>query len=260
VILVAGSAQAQFRPYDPYAPQVEEPAISSDGKINWPSFYKSAATEQRYRDLWNTGSCGGSRKDLMAYFLSNKMDINKLGDGTVQGKATQADMASAFVVNGERKLHNIVAHPAGVTKISVTGSMRLVDLRPGMYVRGMAKLDSAGRGLSAVESLEVFTPSGPEAISAVTPNEERTVAGKVVSVRGERLRLQVDPGTIHRINLQVGEKTQVRVSGSSLALVGPGDEVEAKGKFLGAVANNPPTIFASEITVVKRTIGGVATK
>lgn len=258
--LSAAAAQAQFRPYDPYAPQVEEPPISSDGKVNWPSFYASAQTEQRYRDLWNSGSCGGSRKDLLAYFQSNKLDINKLGEGSIQGKAMQGDQSGVVVATGDNKLQSIVIHPAGVTKVSVTGSMRLADLRPGMIVRCLTKIDSTGRGQTPIESLEVFTPSGPESLVAVTPNEDRTVSGRVVSLRGERLQLHVEAGTIHKVALPVNDKTQVRVSGSSLALVGPGDEVEAKGRMMGAVKNNLPTIFASEVTVVKKSIGGVATK
>lgn len=258
VTFLATSAQAQLRPYDPYAPQVEEPPISSDGKINWPSFYKSAATEQRYRNLWNTGSCGGTRKDLMAYFMANKLDVNKLGEATIQGQATQGDQAGVIILNGERKVHNIVIHPAGVSKVSVSGAMRIVDLRPGMFVRCVAKVDATGRGQETMESLDVFTPTSPESIPAVTPNEERTVAGKVLMLKGERLVLQVDAGKLHRVQLPVGEKTQVHVSGTSLALVSPGDEVEAKGRILAPVGNNPTTIFASEVTVVKKSIAGVA--
>src|SRR5690242_15233004 len=72
---LASEAAAQFGAYDPYAPQVDEPPISSDGKLNWPTYFKSQKLQGRYLNLWSLGACRGTNKAIEIPVAQNKVNI-----------------------------------------------------------------------------------------------------------------------------------------------------------------------------------------
>ena len=51
LVLLTAPAFAQRVPYDPYAKQKEEDLapVRADGKLNWPAYFKSKATEDRFQ-------------------------------------------------------------------------------------------------------------------------------------------------------------------------------------------------------------------
>ncbi|MEO8496272.1 MAG: hypothetical protein ABI614_14475, partial [Planctomycetota bacterium] len=147
LLLCPVSAQAQTRPYNPYAPTEEFAApVTADGKLNWPPFFKSATMEGKYQSYFQMGSCVGTKAAVTEKLRLNKVDINELAETSLSGVAVGAAPGIVTIrgVNGEPI--RIVMHPAGVSKVSVTGTMTRNQLRPGMLVRLLDSVDEHGVG------------------------------------------------------------------------------------------------------------------
>jgi hypothetical protein len=239
--------------YNPYAPSQDEPLpVSKDGKLNWPAFFKSKQIEDRFQSYFAMGSCVGTNQSIVNMLRDNKVDVNKLPEASLRGLATACDPRAMTVVDTTGMKTLVVTHPAGVTKISVWGQMDMRELKPGMVVRFLGRVDQRGMGTDPIEKIEVVTPGPSFRWLPVEPNRVQTITGKVVRFQGQRLQVRVDAGKMHRLTLPVANDASVSVDGNSLGLISAGDEVSTAGHtYGGAIAGGVQIVFASDITVTK---------
>jgi hypothetical protein len=252
---VAGNGAALgSEPYNPYAPvEALAPPVAADGKLNWPTFYKSAATRQRFQSYFAIGACAGTNKEINARLLNNRVDIDKLGEKTVSGRVVRRLAGIVTIVDPTGSKIDLVTHPAGVSKVSVSGTMPVDRLRAGMTVRFVGQVDDRGIGSAPLQSLTVVDPTADFRWPAVEVGRESGLAARVVRLTGDHLQVLVPTGKLRRLTFEVGDATQVTVASESLSLAAAGDNVEAKGHVYsgpGAPSGNP-IVFASEITVTK---------
>jgi hypothetical protein len=250
---LASGAFAQA--FNPYAAVVEEPPVREDGKLNWPKFFKSAALHNRFQTYFAMGSCVGTRKEINDMLANNELSVNALPEGKIEGRTLSADANTLTMVGPDGNPTTIVTHPAGVSKVSVTGQMHVLELQPGMLVRALAKVNANGICLEKLEALEVVTP-GPGVKTepkAVEANKLQAIIGTIVKLHDDKLTLKITTGRIRKVIFTVDGNTQVDVNASSLALAGPGDKVEASGHLYKSEGKDAKqTVFAAEVTVVKR--------
>jgi hypothetical protein len=250
-------ASAAFgQAFNPYAPVVEDPEpVREDGSLNWPKFFKSAALHSKFQAYFKMGSCVGTKKSINDMLANNEVNVNALPEETMAGRTLTAAAGTLTMVNADGRPFTIVTHPAGVSKVSVTGQMHVLELQAGMLVRALAKVNANGVCLDELDALEVVTP-GPDINvepKAVEADKLQAIIGTIVKLHGDHLTLKLPVGHIRKVIFTVDGDTQVDVRASSLALAGPGDKVEAKGHlYAGEGPNAKGTLFASEVTVIKR--------
>ena len=254
VAILSATAFAQQAPYDPYAKPTEEDLtpVRPDGKLNWPPFFKTQALESRFQEYAAMGSCTGSRKDVVSKLSDNKVDVNRLPEKSLTGVAVKAGQGMLGITDSQRQSLLVLMHPAGVSKVSVTGTMSPADLRPGMMIRFAGRIDEHGKGLEPVEQIEVFTPEAGYKGKEVVADRQQKIEAAIVRAHGTVLQLMVKPGRLHKLTFQTNENPMVLVSDTTLSLVSAGDEVSTKGHtYSSAGANVVQVLFASEITVKK---------
>ena len=255
VALLTTSTFAQRKPYDPYAKQTEEDLapIRPDGKLNWPPFFKSKAMEVRFQGYFAQGTCTGSNKRIVNYLEANKVEVNALPEESLLGLAAKADGDTLAMASKDGVPVNVVTHPAGVSKVTISGKMNPADLRPGMMVKFSGRVNEHGKGVKPIESLEVFTPDAKFKWKAIITDRQQNIAATVLKAEGSMLQVQVPAGRVRKLTFQVTENPEVIVTGSTLDMVSAGDEVSTKGRVYlsGEGVGGVPVVFASEIIVKK---------
>jgi hypothetical protein len=255
IVSCATSAFAQRPAYNPYAKQTEEDLapVRPDGKLNWPPFFKSKAMEDRFQVYFAQGSCTGSNKRIVNYLEANKVDVNALPEESLLGLAAKVNGGTVTMASKEGGPMTIVTHPAGVSKVNISGKMNPADLRPGMMVKFSGRVNEHGKGIKPIESLEVFTPDAKFKWKAVITDRQQNLAATVVKAEGSLLQLQVPAGRVHKLTFQVKENPEIIVTGSTLDLISAGDEISTKGRIYasGEGAGGLPVVFASEVVVKK---------
>ncbi len=256
--LLTSSAFAQRVPYDPYAKQKEEDLapIRPDGKLNWPAFFKSKALEDRLQVYFAQGSCTGSNKRIVNYLEANKVDVNGLPEESLLGIAAKVSGGTVTMAAQGAVPVTVVTHPAGVSKVSISGKLNPAELRPGMLVKFSGRVNDHGKGMKPIESLEVFTPDAKFKWKAIISDRQQNIAATVVKAEGSMLQVQVPTGRIRKLTFQVKENPEIIVTGSTLDLISTGDEISTKGHVYvsGAGAGGVPVVFASEV-IVKKAFG-----
>src|SRR5687767_77731 len=108
--------------YNPYAKSDDDSSPIKDGKLNWPAFFKSKQLEDRFQAYFAMGSCTGTKQAINSMLRDNKVDVNMLPESTVRGVSVGCDLAAITIAapTGQRAV--VLAHPAGVTKVSVAGA------------------------------------------------------------------------------------------------------------------------------------------
>jgi hypothetical protein len=258
LVLLSTPALAQRVPYDPYAKQKEEDLapIRPDGKLNWPPFFKSKATEDRFQVYFAQGSCTGSNMRIVNMLAANKVVVNDLPEESLHGLAGTATGVSVTMAAKGATPVTIVTHPAGVSKVSITGKLNPAELRPGMLVKFSGRVNDHGKGMKPIESLEVFTPDAKFKWKAIISDRQQNIAATVVKAEGSMLQVQVPTGRIRKLTFQVKENPEIIVAGSTLDLISAGDEISTKGHVYvsGEGAGGVPVVFASEV-IVKKAFG-----
>jgi hypothetical protein len=250
LFLLPALAAAQSAPYNPYAPVREEPPIRADGKLNWPSFFRSAYMESKYQRLFAAGSCTGTRKVITEALRQNKVNVNLLPEVSTAGRVLRVQPGLVMMLDDAQHPVTLVTHPANVTKVHVAGTLAPTALRAGMLVRLRATIDEEGKGTEPVAELEVVNANPDISLEAVEPDKLQTIVGTIARVKHNQLRLNVATGKMHRLSIELAEDATIQVDSNSLALIQAGGEVTAKG-LVYEEAGSPPrkTIFASEIEV-----------
>ena len=258
----ATRANAQVNAYNPYADSQEHlPPVAPDGTLRWGTFYKSAALQQAYERLWNLGACRGTNKALTVPVEMNKVAIDSLPEeefrgivvgatGTIRGGMIAFSTADEPADDDP----NYVAalHPAGVSKLTVGGSLPVTALRPGLTVRFQARVDRRGMAAEPLTILEVITPPSGFKPGPIEPGRDETIVGTVTRLHDGTLQVQVAAGKIRRLSIPLAADTTVRVDAGQLDLVAPGDIVSLTGRvWRGEGCVGEGTVFASVVTVIK---------
>jgi hypothetical protein len=261
--VVPSVAVAQIPAYNPYADsQDQTPPVLPDGTIHWGTFYKSAAIQKAYERLWNLGACRNTNKAITIPVENNRLAIDSLAEGEFRGvvqavTGANAGGAVAFVQssadNDAGAERVAILHPAGVTKVEVSGTAPVSFLTPGMAVRFQATVDPKGRATSPVGVFHVIAPASEAKPAAVNAGVEEMIVGRVVQMKRGVLAVRVDAGKIRRITLPLAPGAFVQVDGGDVGLATPGDLVEIKGRlWTGDGALGDGTVFADRISVTKK--------
>lgn len=254
VWLVCGvSAFAQFTPFNPYATNVEDSvAVTPDGKINWPTFYKSVDMKNKFQVLFAMGSCRGTRKDIVDKLVANKFNINQLAESTITGKVVQVRGGTIVVASPTGEVTGVVTHPAGVSRVKVTGEIPVAGLLRGLPIRFVAKVDERGHGLERLDGFEVFAPPTDFRWKGVEAGHLQSIAGAVVNFHHSRLQINVEPGKLHRLSLLLTDDCRIMVNSGDMRLIYPGDDITVTGHIYSGdgIATNR-AVFANKIEVTK---------
>jgi hypothetical protein len=260
-LLSVATLQAQFKPYNPYADSNEDfIPVTPDGQVQWPTFFKDAGMQSKFKAMSEIGSCRGTNMRIVNMLENNKVDINKLPEATVTGSAQQLQGKTLLLQGKDQQSLQLVSHPMGVTKISVTGKMQLKHLKPGLFVRVATQVDDKGQGQETLKGLEVFTPDEKFKLTSPQGGKLENLAGVLKLVKDNQVQVEVNtPGKIRKLTLPVNADTIVHVNGSTLDLAGPNDQVSGKGRQYTLPNTKTTLIFASEITITKELPGAPKT-
>lgn len=256
------TAGAQIVPYNPYADsQDPTPAVLPDGTIHWGTFYKSAAIQKAYERLWNLGACRNTNKAITIPVENNRLKIDSLPEGEFRGiviavTGTNAGGAIAFAESsGDASAAERVAllHPAGVSRVEVSGTATAGFLLPGMTVRFQTKVDARGRAAEPLRGIQVITLPRDAKPVPVTVDREDVVVGRVVALTRNVLSVRIDTGKIRRLSVPLADDVVVEVQSTDVSLVRVGDHLEIEGRlWTGEGALGDGSVFADRLTVVKR--------
>lgn len=249
---------AQPVPYDPYADSQGPLApLAPDGTIQWGTFFKSAALQKSYERLWHLGACRGTNKAITEPVEANKVVIDRLPEsdysGVVKGVSGGIDGGVvAFVEEGATEPVFAQLHPAGVSRVSVSGKGPAALLKPGMHVRLTVMVDAKGKVDDPVTAFDIVTPSADFQPDEVRPGHRDTLVARVMQVRGKVMVLRIDAGRIRRVTCTVSPDAVATLEAAQLDLVSAGDSISVRGRmWSGAGCMGAGTIFASDVTIEK---------
>jgi len=258
------SAAAQVARYNPYADAEQAPApLAADGTIQWGAFYKSAAIQQNYERLWSIGACRGTSKAIVEPVKRNKLIIDRLPEAEYEGVVVAAagTLAGGMVAFRENPAAQapLVAqlHPAGVTRLRVSGRTPGAILRPGLVIRLVAEVDERGRALEPVTAFEVVTPPADYKPDPVRAGSREQIVGVVRSIASDVLTLYVNAGRLRRLTFTLAPDAVATLDAARLDLASPGDAITVTGRIWnGEGAMAAGTIFASDMTITKPPLAG----
>lgn len=266
--LVTGPVHGQLVPYDPYADSQEAPApLAADGTVQWGVFYKSAETQKAYLKLWNLGACRGSSRRITEPVNRNKLIVDRLPEADYEGTVVAASgtLAGGLIAFRERgagddsEPYVVQLHPAGVSRLRVTGRMPAAVLRRGHVVRVVAEVDGRGEAGTPLAAFDVVTPPADYRPEPVEAGRRMPMVGSVAQVRNDVVTLQVPAGRIRRLTFKLAEDAVATIDAAQLDLVAAGDVVSLTGRlWAGDGSQGAGTIFASEVSVTKPALPGVA--
>jgi hypothetical protein len=265
-LLAVAPARGQLTPYNPYADSQEAPApIAADGTIQWGVFYKSAAIQSAYQRLWNLGACRGTNRAITEPVNRNKVIIDRLPESEFEGKVVAATgtpagglIAFAEQAAGETGEPLVVQlHPAGVTRLRVTGRVPATVLEPGMVVRLVAEVDERGRAADPITAFDIVTPAADFKPDPVRPGVRGAIVAEVKRVHQDVVTLAVPVGPVRRLTLKVAPDAVATIDAARLDLVAAGDSISITGRLWGGDgAMGAGTIFASDVTITKLPLPG----
>lgn len=265
-LLVAAPARGQLTPYNPYADSQEAPApLAADGTIQWGVFYKSAAIQSAYQRLWNLGACRGTNRAITEPVNRNKVIIDRLPESDFEGRVVAATgtLAGGLVAfaephageTGEPMVAQL--HPAGVTRLRVTGRVPAAVLKPGLVVRLVAEVDDRGRATEPVTAFDVVTPAADFKPDPIRPGVRGVVVAEVKRVHQEVVTLTVPVGQVRKLTLKFAPDAVATLDASRLDLVAVGDSIAITGRLWGGDgAMGAGTVFASDVTITKPALPG----
>jgi hypothetical protein len=265
VVAFLASQAAAGQPYNPYAtPEEAPPPVAADGTIQWGVFFKSPKIQQSYERLWNLGACRNTNKAILEPVKNNKLIIDRLPEseyaGVVEGAVgTIAGGMIAFQQAPAAGSEPLVAqlHPAGVSKLRVTGRVPGSILRPGHVVRMVTEIDAKGRGKEPVKTFEIVTPPADFKPDPVRPDARGEVVAAVKSISGNVVILHVPVGKVRRLTFEFASDSIATLDAAQVDLIAPGDSISLKGRiWSGEGSLGGGTVFASEVSVTKPALPG----
>lgn len=262
----SGIRRACGEPYNPYAVSQEPLApLAPDGTIQWGTFFKSARMQREYERLWKMGACRGTNRAITEPVENNRVVIDRLPEDDFTGvvKGSSGTFKGGVIAFSDKATpgRTLVAqlHPAGVSRLSVTGQATTAILRPGMIVRLRATVDDRGRSAATVSTLTIVTPPEGFVPDAILPGRVETIVGSVTRANADAVLLALPSGKVRRLVIAISDETMVMIDAADPALVEPGDTIALTGRLWsgdGAAADG--TVFASRVSVTKPTPKTVA--
>lgn len=258
-LALTAPAGAQLNAYNPYADSQQHlPPVAPDGTLRWGTFYKSAAMQKAYERLWDLGACRNTNMAITVPVEMNKVAIDSLPEEDFRGAVIGAHGTIrggmiAFTTAAEDGATFVAAlHPAGVSKLAVSGPLPVTALRTGLTVRVQAQVDRKGIATEPLTTLDVITPPAGFKPTAVEPGRSETIVGTVTRCSAGTLHVQVAAGRIRRLSIPIAADATVRVDAGQLDLVAPGDLLTVTGRvWRGEGCLGEGTVFASVVTVTK---------
>lgn len=268
VLVCALPARGQVAPYNPYADSQESPApVAADGTIQWGVFYKSATIQGAYQRLWNMGACRGTNRAITEPVNRNKLIIDRLPEADYEGivVAASGTLAGGLIAfteaGGDEGGEPLVAqlHPAGVSRLRITGRAPASMLQPGLVVRLVAQVDDQGRATDPLAGFDIVTPPADFEADAVEPGRRGTIVGTVQRMHKGVLTLKVPTGRLRKVTLTLTDDAVATIDAARLDLVAAGDAISLTGRlWSGEGAMGAGTIFASDVAVAKPPLPGEA--
>lgn len=258
-LAAAAPAAAQLNAYNPYADSQQHlPPVAPDGTLRWGTFYKSAAMQKAYERLWDLGACRNTNMAITVPVEMNKVAIDALPEEDFRGVVVGATgtirggMIVFTAAANDGRTFVATLHPAGVSKLAVSGPLPATALRPGLTVRFHAQVDKKGVGTEPLKALDIITPAAGFKPPAVEPGRAATIVGTVTRYSAGTLHVQVAAGKIRRVSVPIAADAVVQVDAGQLDLVAPGDLLTLTGRvWRGEGCLGEGTIFASVVTVTK---------
>lgn len=265
-VVGAVTACGQVAPYNPYADSQEAPApLAADGTVQWGVFYKSAEIQSAYQRLWNLGACRGSRRAITEPVNRNKLIVDRLPEADYEGTvvAASGSLAGGLIAftekGGDPDAEPLVVqlHPAGVTRLRITGRAPASVLRPGLVVRFVAEVDGQGRAIAPLAAFDIVTLPADFEPDPVEAGRRGTIVGTVVRVHQGTLTLRMPVGRLRKLAFTLTDDAVAAIDAAQLDLVAAGDAISLKGRLWnGEGAMGAGTIFASDVTLTKPRLPG----
>lgn len=262
----AATARAQVAPYNPYADTQEAPApLAADGTIQWGVFYKSTAVQAAYQRLWNLGACRGTNRAITEPVNRNKLIIDRLPEAEHEGivvaaSGTLAGGLIAFAEPGaaaDEEPFVVQLHPAGVTRLRITGRTPAAILRPGLVMRLVAEVDAEGQATAPLAAFDIVTPAADFEPDAVEPGRRGVIVGTVQRVHKGTVTLRMQTGRLRKLTVTLTEDAVATIDAARLDLVAAGDTISLTGRLWnGSGAMGAGTIFASDVSLTKPPLPG----
>jgi hypothetical protein len=266
LLLVGRSAHGQLTPYNPYADSQEAPApLAPDGTIQWGVFYKSAAMQKAYLRLWNLGACRGTNPPITEPVNRNKVIIDRLPEADYEGTVVAASgtIAGGMIAfsepaaGGTGEPFVVQLHPAGVTRLRVTGRSSASMLLPGHVIRVVTAVDEQGEGIEPLARFDLVTPPADYVPPDVRPGVRGEIVGTVKRLHKDVLTLHVPVGRLRRLTFNLPADAVATLDAARLDLVAPGDAIQLTGRlWSGDGAMGGGTIFASDVSISKPPLPG----
>ena len=266
VLATAATAHGQVAPYDPYADSQETLApIAADGTVQWGVFYKSASIQAAYQRLWNLGACRGSNRAITEPVNRNKLIIDRLPEDEYEGTVVAASGGLAggliaFTESGADAATEplvVQLHPAGVTRLRITGRAPAAVLRRGQVVRLITEVDAQGEARAPLTTFDIVTPPADFKPDPVTADRRGTVVGTVRRLHKDTLTLEVPTGRLRRLTFTLADDALATIDAARLDLAAAGDTIRLKGRLWnGEGAMGAAMIFASDVTITKPRLPG----
>ena len=266
ILFAPGSAHGQLTPYNPYADTQEAPApLAPDGTIQWGVFFKSAALQKSYQRLWNLGACRGTNRAITEPVNRNKVIIDRLPEADYEGVIVGASgtLAGGLIAFTEHAAAGggeplvVQLHPAGVTRLRITGRMPAAVLQTGMVVRLVTEVDDRVRSSEPISAFDIVTPSGDYKPDPVRPDSRGMIVGTVKQIHNDVLTLTVPAGKLRRITLTLAPDAVATITAARLDLAAAGDTISVTGRLGGGEgAMGAGIIFASDVTLTKPALHG----
>ena len=257
--LLVASASAQQEPYNPYAPVVDDkPAVAADGKLHWPSFFKSADLQMRFQSLLAVDACQGTNKSITNPVINNRISIDAMPEGTAAGRVVGVSKGTLDILDESNQKRTIVLHPKGVSRVTLTGDVLAASLRPGQIVRFLGSVNEKGESIDRIDKFDVITLDEKFEPKAVLPNKLTSITAQVVSIRRQLLQVKVGDGSLSRLKIILADNAVAHLDVKDAALAAVGDKLSAKGHVYTNTASKVTErlVFASDVTIEKPALTG----
>lgn len=211
------------------------------------------------------GACRGTNRAITEPVNRNKVIIDRLPESDFEGRVIAATgtlagglVAFAQPAAGETGEPMVVQlHPAGVTRLRVSGRVPAAVLKPGLIVRLVAEVDDRGRSADPITAFDIVTPPAEFTPDPVRPGVRGAVVAEVKRVHQDMVTLAVPVGPVRRLTLKVSPDAVATLDAARLDLVSAGDSISITGRLWGGDgAMGAGTIFASHVTITKPPLPG----
>ncbi|MDX1945019.1 MAG: hypothetical protein SFU86_06400 [Pirellulaceae bacterium] len=254
IAFLAAPVFGQVEPYNPYAPVVDDkPPVAADGKLHWPSFFKSSDLQMRFQSLLAVDACQGTNKSITTPVIANRVVIDTMPEGTASGRIVGIGKGTLDILEGDGQKRIIVLHPKGVSRVALSGEVAAETLRPGLVVRFTGAIDEKGNGVEKLDSLEVITLDEKFQPREVHPGKLTSITAQVVSLRRGLLQLKLATGAITKARFILTDDAIAHLNMKEPTLAAVGDQLLAKGHVYTNTAGKVTErlVFASDVTIQK---------